>query len=291
MNIPKSFFIDGFRPPGIARARRASKSGRPLKGLLIGSDGEPNTGKTEFILSAPGPGLVIVVDRGFDAMLDNPNPPPTRRDDFCFAVIQAPIATQLGSDKLYKPYWQSFYEMYMKALANADAVTVGVDGDSDTWELQRLAEFGKLTQIPSIMYTNVNAARRAMYNRAWDSGKIIIATNKITPEYIEEKDDKGNPILDNSGKPKRKRSGEQVRQGFADQEYLWQIQLRHLYQPATTRQLGSKTIEVPQQWGIRIMMCKANKGLEGQELWGSECNFKSLVQLVYKNVPLEDWGY
>lgn len=288
--LPASFAQSGFKPAANVRMRRKNAKGRYLKGLLIGTDGEANTGKTEFILSAPGPGLVICLDRGFDAMLDNQNPPATRRDDFAFHVVTAPLATQ-AVQSTYGDYWKAFYAIFKSATDNLDATTIGIDGDNDSWELQRLAEFGKLTQIPSILYTNVNAARRAMIARAWDSGKIIIATNKIKPEYVEEKDEQGNPVMDNQGKPKRKKSGELERQGFADQDYLWQLQIRHLYQKSTTRQIGPKTVDIPQQWGIRILKCKANRELEGQELWGEDCNFQTLVQTVYPQIALEDWGY
>lgn len=271
--LPASFFRDGFYPA-------ADMSTKPR--LMIGTDGPPDSGKTEFILSAPGPGIVICLDRGYDGCLMNANPPKARRRDYAFKSISVPLATQVAQP-VYLDYWKSFYAEYKKALDNPDARTVGLDGDSDSWELQRLAEFGKLTQIPGIMYTNVNAARRAMIARAWDSGKIIIATNKIKDEYVDETDAAGNPVLDNAGKPKRKKSGEVERQGFSDTDYLWQIQLRHFYVEATDK--------TPGQFGIRILKCKKDRSLVGLELMGEDCNFAGLVQTVYPEIPLENWGF
>lgn len=286
MPLPRSFLQDGFTSAADVRKRRFLP-GLNRPGVMIGSEGKTNTGKSEFALSAPGPGIFICVDRGFDGMLDNPNPPPTRRDDFAFKVIQAPLATQTNQTD-YLAYWKDFYEQYKKALANPDCKTVVLDGDSDTWELQRLAEFGKLTQIPSIMYANVNAARRAMIARAWDSGKIVIATNRVEDEYVVKTNPDGSPIMDNQGKELKVKSGNEVRQGFRDTDYLWQIQLRHLYKEASISKLTKK--EVPQQWGLRILKCKPNPQLQGLELWGSDCNFQSLVQTIYPNVPLSAWG-
>jgi len=282
--LPRSFTTGGYNLPEQVRLVQGRKN---KKRIMIGTDGPANSGKTEFACSAPGPGQVICLDRGFDGMFDNPNPPVTRRSDFGFKVVLLPKAGQARQSD-FLDYWREFYKEYLDALANPDSLTVVIDGDSDSWELQRLAEFGKLTQIPSIMYTNVNAARRAMYNRAFDSGKIVIATNKISKDYRPLLNPDGTPQL-KDGKEVREWDGKSYsRQGFADQDYLWHLQIRHLYEPAY---VNDKRKEVPQQWGIKIMACKANRALVGTELWGDECNFQSLVSVVYPHIPLEDWGY
>lgn len=279
MTLPRSFYTDGFGPEPKPK----------YKHVLIGTDGPANSGKTEFSLSAPGPGIVICLDRGFDAMLDNQRPPPTRQTDFAFKVIKVPLATQ-AAQPVYVEYWREFYKEYKAALNNVDARTVVLDGDSDSWELQRLAEFGKLTQIPSILYTGVNTARRAMIARAWDSGKIVIATNKIKKQYRTKYKPDGTPMLQDSGKEVREWDGVTFdRQGFEDQEYLWNLQLRHLYKPASFNRVTKKNY--PEQWGIRIIMCKVDRSLEGQELWGADCCMPILLQTVYPNVSLEEWGY
>ena len=278
MALPNSFKTDGFQPLSALRN---------LRRLMIGTDGLSNTGKTEFALSAPGPGIALFLDRGCDSVIDNPTPPITRQPDWAFKVISVPLATQTTQPR-YLEYWRAFYEEYKKACDNKDCRTILLDGDSDSWELQRLAEFGKLTQIPPIMYTNVNAARRAMIARAWDTGKIIIATNKVRNEYKTVVDEQGNPVL-KEGKESREKTGDLERQGFADQDYLWQIQLRHLYQPARINPITKK--EVPQQWGVRIMKCKVDTSLQGTELWNEDCSFQGLVQTVYPHIPLASWGF
>lgn len=263
MALPASFARDGFFP--------LSKTKPKYKHLLIGTEGLPNTGKSEFALSAPGPGIFICLDRGHEGMLDNPNPPKTRNyDDFAFKIIPIALSTQSNSSAFYLEYWRKFYEEYRKALDNLDARTVVLDGDSDSWELQRLAEFGKLTQVPPIMYTNVNAARRAMIARAFDSGKIVISTNKLKDRYESK--------MSSDGKEVRIRTeGAYERQGFSDHEYLYQLHIRHLYQDG--------------KFGLRILRCKSDTTLQGMELWGEDCCFEALVQSVYPNIPLSEWGF
>lgn len=262
---------------------------RNRRRLMIGTDGESNTGKTEFILSCPGPGIVLCLDRGFDSVYDNPKPPLARRDDFAMKVVPVPMSgTKTQPD--YVKYWTDFRSEFYKALDNQDAVTVAIDGDSDSWELQRLAEFGKLTQVPPLMYPAVNMSRRALIARAWDSCKVIVATNKVKNEYREVLDDQGNPVLDDKRKPIKEKTGQKERQGFSDQDFLWQLQLTHLYKPPAAITMGPlKGKMKPQQWGIRITKCKANAELAGQELWNEKCNFSGLVQLVYPHVPLSSW--
>lgn len=280
MTLPRSFLTEGFLPAETVRKTRH---------LLIGTDGPTDTGKTEFALSAPGPGVVICLDRNIDPVLDNLNPPATRQPDFAFKIIKVPLATTSKQD-LYMEYWRDFRDTFYKALKNPDCRTVVLDGDSDSWELQRLAEFGKLTQIPSIMYTGVNAARRAFIARAHDSGKIVIATHKIKKQYRTKYDADGKAVLNDSGKEIREWDGTTYdRQGFEDQDYLWHVQLRHVYRPARINPLTRK--DVPQQWGVVITKCKVNMTLVGTELWGDSCNFQSLVELLYPNVSLSEWGF
>src|SRR5271154_4881956 len=131
--LPASFARDGFQHISQVRSKK--------RHILIGTEGRSNTGKTEFSLSAPGPGIVICLDRGFDGIFDNPNPPKTRGSDYAFKVIPIPLATQAAQPE-YLEYWRAFYTEYKKALATPDARRVVLDGDSASGELQRLADLG-----------------------------------------------------------------------------------------------------------------------------------------------------
>lgn len=282
MPIPASFLKDGFVAGRQARPRMKLKNGLLYHPLLIGTEGETDTGKTEFILSGPGPGMVICLDRAFDPLFDNPNPPISRRDDFAFKAVSVAL-NMMATQPVYEEYFKKTRELFYAALKNPDALTVGVDGDSDFWELQRLAAFGKLANVwPQTRYSDVYAAKRAMISRAWDSGKTVIATNKIKDEYITVMDPKtGLPKKDDSGMELRQKTGNKERQGFPDQSYLWNIQLRHLREPLKSG--GHK-------YGIRILKCKADSSMEGMELWGSDCNYAGLVQTVYPHINPKEFG-
>lgn len=283
MALPASFLKDGFQTIDNSRKRRFLP-GLKRPGIMITTEGPTNTGKTEFMMSCPDPGIIIAVDKGHDAMLDNPNPPPTRRKDFAFDEVEVSQAAQKED---HVKSWNNFRERLMVAIKNPDAITVGIDGDSDTWETQRLAEFGKLTQVPSIMYVNANASRRALISRLFFSGKIIVATNKVKAEYVAKRDEEGNVVL-KDGKEIREKSGRMAKQGFEDDDYLWHIALEHFVNPARFNAITKKA--VPMEWGIRILKCKANPQLKGMELTGADCSFAGLVSLAYPNVALSEWG-
>jgi hypothetical protein len=248
---------------------------------MVSCEGLRDTGKTEFALSCPGPGVVLCVDRGYEPVLDNPNPPSARQTDFAFIEVPNKLPTA-ATQAQYLEYWTAFYNRYTKALDNADVRTVVIDGDSDTWEMQRLAEFGKTNQVPSLRYPGVNAARRAMYARAHDAKKIIIGTNKLKKAYRTIYKPNGDVVLGDDGKEKREWDGKSYdAQGFEDKDYLWNIQIRHL----------RRETKDGYEWGLVILDCKVQPDLAGYELWGDDCNFAGLVQTCYPDVPLKEWGF
>jgi len=263
--------------------------------LMIGVEGETNTGKNEFAFSAPGPIGVLQLDRNIDGVAHNPKPPETRSKD----GIYLKLITTLGNigtkgqappelKKAYLDDWNHFYAEHKKILAIPELATVVYDGASDDWEIQRLAEFGTLSQIPSILYDSANASRKKMIRDMYDSGKNIIATHKVTDVYEDVKDAQGNPVMNERGKTKQAKTGEYRRQGFHDTKYLFQIQLRMLKKDAYFNETLKR--QMPLKFGCKILECKPRQELKGEELWGDECNFAGLVSLIWPDVPLEEWG-
>lgn len=285
--LPASFAAQGFLTP--EQARR--KQGSPYRRLMIRTEGPANSGKTEFLMSCPGPGQIIPLDRGFDGMLDNPTPPAARRSDFAILPMSLPSAGQLSTAADYRPYWTAFYQKVMGALDNPDSRTVGIDADNLSWNLQRLAEFGTLTGVyPQTKYHGPQTARMAFYHRMWESGKIIVTTNMVAEEWRDKRHPvTGEVMMDSQGKEAlREKTGDYRSTGFDDHEYLWQLSLRHLYKPPTWNKVLKRN--TPQQWGIRILRCKSNRELEGEEIWGDACNFEGLVSLVFPHIDPSEWG-
>ncbi len=313
MPIPESIRKKGYMTAEELTAQR---------GIMIAVQGPSDSGKSEFFLSAPDPMGVIAIDRMVDGTLRNEDPPTTRRpmNNVAFKIIKVPLAGTgkrflgkeevkgLPDDKtsknqdIYKLYWEKFRDNLYEALEEPWFRTVVVDGDSDSWQLQRLAAFGKLDKIMPINYTEVNSARKAMIAKCWDSGKIIICTNKVKEAYEDKVDSTGKVEKDNLGNNVQVKSGEDVSEGFHDRksEYMWHIRLEHIYEPAVTEDTviaaGPRKGQVivntitPARWGIKIIKCKSRKTIEGLTLWGPDCSFSGLMRVAYPNTPLSFWG-
>lgn len=278
---------------------------KKFRRLMLGTDGLTNTGKTEFLFSLPGPKVILPMDTSYDSVFDNPTPPAWRNlDDAVMDNIKCINVAQVASGSEYAEYFKAYRKRLYELLLVPEIRAIAIDGDSDTWEAQLLAEFGRLTQIHPLSYPMVDGMRRYMIKKCWESGKIIVGTNKLKDKYEDVLDDDGNVMKDDKGKNiQRKVAGEYKRQGFRDQDYLWQIQIRHMYRPGGKIDLSAlppaqrlKAVregkdKAGPEWGIRIMKCKPNTKLEGDELWGEHCNFLSLVQHIYPQVPPEDWGF
>lgn len=299
MPIPSSITKDGFVSYTQLRSKIKLRNGQPLKPILIGTDGLSDSGKTRFLLTVPGMKQMVAVDRNFQSVFDSPGLEGTFHEDLAIKVI--PVPQSVGNTKqvsaaqmgIYVDYYIQVREAFYSALAHPDSSVVEMDGDSDYWELHILSHFGKTTQIyPQTRYSAPYAEKRAQIARARDSGKIVIFTNKVKPQYETVYKADGTPEKDSvTGDDVRRKTGKMERQGFKDQDYLFDLQLRHFHTPKHTRTIGKREVEVPGQWGIEIMKCKTNMELVGTQLTGDDCNFKGLVQLAYPNVPLERWGF
>lgn len=288
MNIPPSLANRGYETLETVNKKR---------GVLICIDGPTDTGKTEFMLSGPGPGAIIAVDRNHEHTMKNPEPPESRNQNFFIHDLHIPLigtAKQDGFKEAFEGYRNELYYL----LAEKSLRSVCTDGDAETWELQRLAAFGKLKQVPQIDYDNVNNARKAMITRMCDSGKVVMATSKVGPAYEDKIDAAtGLPELSNNGKVIRVKSEtEYTIRGFSDRDFLWHIWIRMMNRKRVTIiQSGPRAgQEVPTgetEFGFRIMKCKPRMSLINMEMWDqSRVNFNGLMSIVYPNIPVAEWG-
>jgi hypothetical protein len=278
-----------------------------LKRMMILIQGSQNTGKTEFIMSAPGPGLNFCLDMGYEGVENNEDPPKTRNSsiiNFPFSV--KPTMSIVGSDdagtaKIFAEEWNAFEMAYMETIKNEDSLTSGLDGGTEQWETLRMALWGRLEQIIQLNYPAAYKLLRAFVWRQFNSHKNIIQTFKMKDEWVDDLDAFGNVQLDDKGRKKRKASGGKEMDGphGGFSEYCWQVQMQSMYRdgsPAKTilNKITKKTVTIPAkpgEFGMRILECKFKKSLKDYELWGDECNFQGLARLIFPNTPLSDWGY
>ncbi len=269
-------------PPGFLPLRSMGIARR----LMVGIDGLPDTGKTEFALTFPPPVCILFVDQGYESVVNKLNPPPNRQKDVDYKIFSLPqagmnptgagTASQKDAQAAYSSIWNDFYANYVAAVSAPKYKTVVIDGDSESWDLQRLAAFGKLTQVPPMEYTNVNQARRVLIRRGFDSHKNIAFTYRVGHEY------ESTIKINARGEPKEvsEKTGNYIRKGFADSDYIVQVQLRTMRQ-STHR--GTK-------FGIEVVKCKPDVELIGLQLWNDQCCYRGLVEAIYPGANPSDWG-
>jgi hypothetical protein len=276
--------------PSLATKKRHHANGQLARGILIGSDGQTDAGKTRFALTCPGNIQMLSVDRNYKDVFESPGIVGTN-SNVGIKVFSPPLQGQ-AKQVDYLQYYKEIRDSLYAALDNPQSNAVVVDGDSDFWEIHILAHFGKTTGIyPQTKYAAPYAEKRAQIAKMADSGKIVICTSKVKDEYETVLKPDGTPEKDNMNEDKRRKTGRFETQGFKDQDYLWNIRIFHMYEPAHVKRIGTRDVEVEAQWGVRITKCKADPRLVGTELWGDDCNFKTLVQTAYPNIPLERWGF
>ncbi len=292
ITLPASFTQRGYAPLEQAVRPLTAKYRR----LMIGIDGLAGSGKSEFAASAPGPSIALINDPGIDNVTNNPTPPAARTKVLVAKVITPPVYSANPKDKMpaaqhneFIDYWRTWREESYKAIEVPESRTNWFDSDSDSWNIQKLAEYGKVLQVMPNQYVTANTSRKAYYMRLWNSGKIIICTNKLKKEYDTKLGTDGKPEKDGAGADKREWTGEYERQGFPDQDYCFHMQLTAFYRESYYNKILKK--DIPGTFGIRINRCKVNRELEGTELIGEDANFLGLVQTVYPHVPINQWGF
>lgn len=286
MPLPASFAQQGFVPGLKARTRHRLPNGKFLRAFMLSLQGPSGHGKNEFAMSCPDPGIFICLDRQYEAPLHNPAPPLSRRNDWGFKVIKMPMNHGQVKPEDQPLYLEAFLDArnsFYAALKNPDATTVVMDGDTEFYELQVLAEYGKTKQVwPQTRWSDVMFKRREILAKAWDSGKIVVFTNKVKDEYVEVLGADGLPMKDDKGESVRKKTGRQTMQGFQDTSHLVVVRLQSLFEPPT------KTTAA--RWGVRFLKCSTNMNLVGEELWDDDCCFSTVAQMVYPDTPLEEFG-
>lgn len=281
-------------PASFAKLQTTVKKPK-FKRLVIATQGGDNVGKTEFILSMPGPGTCTCVDRGYEGTMENLTPPEERNKSILIIPYNLAHNKEKDGQDEYKADWIAFKKHCYECLDNTDSISAAIDGGSDAYELLRLAVHGRLEKVPSMAYADSDALWKAFLARHYESGKNIIITHKMKDEYVSKLD----PITHKPVGDEKVKSGVKIRQGHRDHEYLYTIQLEHLFEPAETSVIESgpragkmRTI-TNMRWGIKLIRCKMNRALEGTVLWSDkgDCNFQGLIKLIYPGRSLSEWGY
>jgi hypothetical protein len=215
--------------------------------LVVSLSGKEKTGKTHFALTAPEPIFFINVDIGTEGVVNK------FQDSGKKIYIYDLRVPKTAVKDVYVPMWENFKTLMHKVYSVKHG-TVVIDTDTETYELARLAKFGKLSQIMPQHYTEVNNEYREILRLAYDSPMNSVFIHKMKPKYI-------NNV----------RTLEYEPSGFGDMEYNSQVNLI-CYRDDSG---GSP------EFSVFVKDCRQSPNVNGEYLRGGMCNFEFLLSLVH----------
>ena len=252
MITDKELLKAGFKPKKASTQRR----------LIVQVEGHEKTGKTHFALTAPGPIAYFGLDLGDEGVVEKflaQGKEIVTPDD----SVRVPSAIEMhleGPRLDASPAWDQLKRAYIAACKSPQIRTIVWDTATETWELIRLARFGKLSQVMPVQYGPVNAEMRGLIRMAYDSDKNFVMLHKMKAEYVNDK-----------------KTGKFERAGFNDTGYIVQVNLRTFHDPEDN------------SFGIEVLNARQNMTLCGQVFTGDLCTFPMIATMILPNTQPGDW--
>jgi hypothetical protein len=140
--------------------------------LIFALDGEPGSGRTRFVLSAPRPIYVVLLDTGgLEGVLEDPND---------VKVASYDMRKDLKQDEAKRVAQEVEDDI---AEAREIARTVVIDKATALWQLFRLAEFGRLSKERSRNYEFVNTRMSELLRSYVDSDTNLLLIHDYADAY------------------------------------------------------------------------------------------------------------
>lgn len=231
--------------------------------LIVSVTGHDKSGKTDFALSAPGPIAIQSLDIGTEGVVDK-----WLNGERGAKEIYLSEYTADGTQKATEKEWSRFASDFKQALG-LGVRTINWDTATEVWEMLRMAEFGKLTQVMPHNYAPVNAMFRRLLRTVYDSDVNLILLHKVKKEYRESPKSKEG---------KANWTGKYERAGFSDIGFLAQC---NVFCYREVNEDGSAG-----DFALRIENCRQNPDIVGMEIPN---DFAMLAGLVFPDVDPSEW--
>lgn len=231
--------------------------------LILSIEGTEGCGKNHFAFTAPGPQYFHSFDFGDDGVVQKfMHDKVINRAEYRLNIA-AGTAVQMASDTA-RPVWEKFRANYQEGLGKGR--TTIIDTGTDTYEVLRMVEHGKLTQVLPHHYGPVNQAMKGIWREAYDSSSNLVMLHRMKEKW-ETKSVNGKEVSN--------KTGEWELAGYGGTYFEAQVCLRAY-----------------KEWGefkALIFKCRQNPTLEGMVLEGDMLNFKSLGMMVFPESEEKEW--
>lgn len=171
------------------------------------------------------------------------------------------------SAKIRKSAWEPFIKDYQGLLDEPSVRTIVWDTATETNEVLRLTNFGKLEKNPQIAYGPINAELKALVRKAAERRKNLILLHQMSEEYSE------------SGDGKSMATGRYKRKGNNAIEYL-------VHSFVEIRKTMDKKTKEP-RWEMEILEARFNPAASGKILTNPD--WATLMMELMPDVSPERW--
>jgi len=159
--------------------KKAVKSEEPRR-LIIGVHGLEKDGKTSFAFTMPEPIGVLTNDPMTGTIVE--------KEVAKGREIYIKEFPDVESQAEAKPIWEDYQKTYTAMLKEMRSLVI--DTDTGAWSLQRMAEYGKLSQVPPNLYITANARKNKLIREAKQSNCNVCFVYKVKKVYVKTKKDK-----------------------------------------------------------------------------------------------------
>lgn len=247
--------------------------------MIISVEAMEGCGKTAFGIGAARTGKPVYLQR-FDRAsegtlkLAQKEGLDVRVKDYDFDLVKdeaEPGRIKSVAEEIFQEYQNDYRQIV------ADGGIVVPDTFTEVWELARLAEFGKTTQIQPHMYPRLNAKFRHMLNVVVMSSCSAVFIHKL--KDVWENKETANGL-------KSSKTGEVERSGFGDIGYAAHVMVR-LYRQGMKGDPNGEDPEPSRDFYMRVLKCNPKADLVGLDIPIDDPlgGFNALGEMIFE----EEW--
>lgn len=244
---------------GFVNAKTLKKRRR----AIVSVEALPKHGKTEFILSAPGPIALVNLDEGLEGVVEKwENKKEIQVADFGYR--------DATNQKEWIEVLEKVKTSIISTVTDPKIKTIGIDTGTELWELMRMARFGKVSapgQNISYWYAPVNAEFRDLFTKVRNSDKNLIITHRLGDEYMNDK-----------------KTGAYERKGFKEIGYMVQVNVR-----LSRRVVRAANGNIERAFQFEVLDCRQNPDIAGEIVEEPMCDFPTLASMIFPDTNPGDW--
>jgi hypothetical protein len=221
------------------------------------SSGDTKSGKTRLIFTMPEPIAIVNFDRSLQDILPEFPDKDFVVMDFSERYAGAEDANQAQAKMLEKEFAAGLRGLF----EHRHVKSIAVDKGTTLWEVVRVAEWGRISNIKAHHYVPVNARMRAYMSWYIAHNKNFMVTHDAKEEWVNEKP-----------------TGRMLVDGFKYTSSLMQVNV-----------IMSREKDGDRDFVLEVTGCGTNADLVGWEFKGEDIDFKKIALKAMDDTLPSDW--